>query len=229
MIYCKGKRIVAQGLRVEGRLACDTMIGMDNQQNPVQQVQGKSSSDAAGTYEKLGRKSFWIFVFGRIQASVVFLIMAVLFFAFHGASFLNATPLGNIAHYIIIAAWSALGLCILLFLFAFLSSWLIYENYKFSLGEDALKIKRGIFTREEIAIPYRQIQDVDIEQDLSYRMIGVSRLVILTAGHDDEKTSGDETEGILPAIDSALAERLQSQLLTRANVQTIVEEKNPAF
>ena len=160
---------------------------------------------------------------------MVFLVMAILFFALRGASFLKTIPFGNIDNYMIIAAWSALGLCVITFLLVLIVSWLIYENYKFALGEDALKIKRGVFTREEIAIPYRQIQDVDIEQDFYYRIIGVSRLVILTAGHEDEKTAKDETEGVLPAIDSALAERLQSQLLTRANVQTVVEEqKTPA-
>jgi putative membrane protein len=204
------------------------MIGMDNRQKPVQQSQSKPISDVVGTYKKLGRKTFWIFVFERMQAPIAFLLMAVLFFALRGASFLKAMPFGNADNYMTIAAWSALGFCVLIFLFVFLVSWLIYENYMFSLGEDALKIKRGVFTREEIAIPYRQIQNVDIEQDLSYRMIGVSRLVILTAGHEDEKMADDETEGVLPAIDSTLAEQLQSQLLARANVQTVVEGQKPA-
>jgi len=194
------------------------MVAMDSQQKPV--------LDVAETYRKLGRKTFWIFVFERIQAPVAFLVITVLFFALQGASFIKGLPFGNAQNYMAIAAWGALDLCALTFLFVLLVSWLIYENYTFSLSEDALKIKRGIFAREEIAIPYRQIQDIDIEQGFTYRMIGVSRLVILTAGHEDEKMADDETEGILPAIDSALAEQLQSQLLTRANVQTVVEEKN---
>jgi len=160
-----------------------------------------------------------------MRAPAVFLVIAVLFFVLRETSFIKGLPFANVDSYMTIAAWGALGLCVLCFLFVFLISWIIYENYTFFLGEDALKIKRGVFTREEIAIPYRQIQDVDIEQSISYRAIGVSRLVILTAGHEDEKTEGDKTEGILPAIDSALAEQLQSQLLTRANVQTIKEEK----
>ena len=55
------------------------------------------------------------------------------------------------------------------------------------LDTDALKIKRGILSKEEIAIPYRQIQDVDIEQSISDRMWGVARLAILTAGHEETK------------------------------------------
>ena len=190
---------------------------MDNPKTPP--------SDAMGAYKKLGRKTFWIFVFEKMRIPMVLLVIAILLFVLRGTSLIKGLPFADIDNYMIIAALSALGLCVLCFLSALLVSWIIYENYTFSLGEDALKIKRGVFTREEVAIPYRQIQDVDIEQDISYRMIGVSRLVILTAGHEDEKTAGDKTEGILPAIDSALAEQLQSQLLTRANIQTVKEEK----
>jgi len=101
----------------------------------------------------------------------------------------------------------------------------IYSRYKFCLGDDSLKIKRGILYKEEVAIPYRQIQDVDIKRDLSFQMLGLSRIVIITAGHEeDEKPGDDDTEGILPALDKDLAEWLQAELLRRANVQKVTEE-----
>ena len=189
---------------------------MDNQRKPA--------SDAVPTYQNLGRKTFWIFVLGNVQAPVVLLAMAALLFVLRGMPFVKTIPVANIGNYIAFTALTALVLSALLFIAALLAEWFVYKNYMFFLDRDALKIKRGVFTREEIAIPYRQIQNVDIEQDISYRMIGVSRLVILTAGHEDEKTATDETEGVLPAIDSALAKYLQSQLLERANVQTVVQE-----
>ncbi len=185
----------------------------------------KQTPAAAGTYEKLGRKTFWLFVFERSQAAMALLGIAVLLFVLQGMPFLKATPFGDMSRYAALAAWGALGLCVVIFLFALFISWLIYINYVFLLDEDALKIKRGIIAREDHAIPYRQIQDVDIEQDFSFRMLGVSRLIILTAGREDEKEASNESEGILPAIDSALAERLQAELLRRANVETVKEEK----
>ncbi len=128
--------------------------------------------------------------------------------------------------YAILAGLCALGLAVIIFFIALLATWLHYKNLKFCLGEDSLKIKRGIFDKEEVAIPYRQIQDVDIERNVSYRMFGVSRLVILTAGNEEEKKPGeDESEGILPALDKDLAEWLQSELLRRANVQKVTETK----
>ena len=123
------------------------------------------------------------------------------------------------------AAWIALVLFVVVFAITLLVAWLIYKNYKYCLGDDSLKIKRGILNKEEVAIPYRQVQDVDLKRDLSFQMLGLSRIIIITAGHeDDEKPGDDDTEGILPALDKDLAEWLQAELLKRANVQKVTQE-----
>ena len=88
------------------------------------------------------------------------------------------------------------------------------------MTEDSFKIKRGVFSKTENAIPYRQIQNVDIERSLTFQMLGLSRLIILTAGHEDESPKrvsfgSDESEGIIPAIDQKLAGWLQTELLRR--------------
>jgi uncharacterized membrane protein YdbT with pleckstrin-like domain len=180
------------------------------------------------TYHALGRKTLAIFVLQRIHAAVILLILTIGLFVVEGQPFLTTgkTPIPNLNVYVADGAWICLLLFIIVFLITFLVAWLIYTNYRFYLGENSLKIKRGILEKEEIAIPYRQIQDVDIERDLSFQMMGLSRLIILTAGHEDERPSSDESEGVLPAMDKALAEWLQTQLLQRANVQKVVEEKD---
>lgn len=99
------------------------------------------------------------------------------------------------------------------------------------MAEDSFKIKRGILSKAENAIPYRQIQNVDIERGLLFQMLGLSRLIILTAGHEDESPrnapiGSDEAEGIIPAIDQKLAEWLQTELLKRADVQKIIQANN---
>ena len=174
-------------------------------------------------YRTLGKKTFGIFLLNRLHASVIFLILAAaIFFLGQNPSLLHV---GNVDlnPYLGTAsevAWLLFGFAFLVTLFA---TWLVYSNYKFFLDENSLKIKRGILNKEEIAIPYRQIQDVDIKRDLSFQMLGVSRLVILTAGHDDENPGDDHTEGIFPALDKDLAEWLRDELLRRANVQKVVE------
>ena len=177
-------------------------------------------------YHMMGKKTFWIFFLERVHAAFILLLLTIVFFVASQQAALATTQFGDLTRYAALA-WE---LCGLLFIVAFAISlfiaWLIYSNYKFCLGDDSLKIKRGVLNKEEVAIPYRQIQDVDIKRDLSFQMMGLSRIVILTAGHEEgEKPGDDDTEGVLPALDKDLAEWLQAELLKRANVQKVTEEK----
>jgi len=183
------------------------------------------------TYQNLGKKTLMIFVLQRIGAPFVLLLVSIGLFSIQGEDFLKQVPVPNFPSYIGLIAWACFFLFAIFFLLAFFIAWLIYVNYKFALGDNSLKIKRGILNKEEVAIPYRQIQDVDINRDLSFQMMGLSRIVILTAGHEDSRDSSDDpaergqSEGYLPALDKDLAEWLQAELLKRANVQKVVEEK----
>jgi uncharacterized membrane protein YdbT with pleckstrin-like domain len=175
-------------------------------------------------YHTMGKKTFWIFFLQRVHAAFVLLLLTIVLFAIAPQAFLASTPIGDLTPYAVLASWICLFLFVVVFAVTFLIAWLIYANYKFCLGEDSLKIKRGILNKEEVAIPYRQIQDVDIRRDLSFQILGLSRIVILTAGHEDEKPEDDGSEGILPALDRDLAEWMQAELLKRANVQKVTEE-----
>jgi putative membrane protein len=181
-------------------------------------------------YRTLGRKTLWIFALERMHAAGIFLFLAVALLVVGGEPSLTKTPLGNLAHFALLGAGLSAILFVVIFGITFLIAWLIYTNYRFALGENSLKIKRGVIGKEEMAIPYRQIQDVDINRDLSFRIWGLSKLIILTAGREDAAVGGrsgrsDESEGYLPALDKDLAEWLQHELLTRANVQRVVEER----
>ena len=152
-------------------------------------------------YHTLGKKTFILFLLDRVRIAVICLIIAIVLFAVSGQNFLNQKSIGDMRPYATIGGEIMLAIAILAFLIALLVSWLIYKNFTFSLEDDALKIKRGVITKEEVAIPYRQIQDINIERCLDYQMLGMSRLVILTAGHEDDPHPEGEAEGILPAID----------------------------
>jgi uncharacterized membrane protein YdbT with pleckstrin-like domain len=177
-------------------------------------------------YHMMGKKTFWIFFLQRAHAAFILLLLTIGLLVLSQQSFLATTQFGDLTRYAV-AGWEVCGLLFIVVLaITFFITWLIYSRYKFCLGEDSLKIKRGVLNKEEVAIPYRQIQDVDIRRDLSFQMLGLSRIIILTAGHeDDEKPGDDDTEGILPALDKDLAEWLQAELLKRANVQKVTEEK----
>jgi putative membrane protein len=177
-------------------------------------------------YHTMGKKTFWIFFLERVHAAFILLLLTIVLFVLSQQAFLTLTKISDLANYVMMAAWICLALFIVVFAITLLIAWLIYKNYKFCLGDDSLKIKRGILNKEEVAIPYRQIQDVDLRRDISFQIMGLSQIVILTAGHDeDEKPGDDDSEGILPALDKDLAEWMQAELLKRANVQKVTEEK----
>jgi len=95
-----------------------------------------------------------------------------------------------------------------------------YETFTYSVDEFDLKIRQGFLDHTEMAIPYRQIQDVDIDRPLPYRILGLSKLEILTAGNDS-KEKGNYADGLFNAIDADRAEDLKAQLLKRAGVQFV--------
>jgi uncharacterized membrane protein YdbT with pleckstrin-like domain len=171
-------------------------------------------------YQHLGPRAFWVFFFRNSKflfATLGFLIIGILVF-----------------HYIILDArytsilvqgiYLAIGFFFIIIVFSLLSGWISYIAFKFVLDTDALRIKSGIFNIQADAIPYRQIQNVDIERDIFYRALGVSRLVILTAGQDDHDVHG-ESAGVIPALDKYLAEQLQSELIKRSNIAKVVDVK----
>jgi uncharacterized membrane protein YdbT with pleckstrin-like domain len=176
-------------------------------------------------YHMLGPKTFWIFFLQRIHAAFILLLLTIALFVISQQSFLMTQQFGNLTPYAVLGTWICALLFVVVLAISLFVAWLIYSRYKFCLSEDSLKIKRGVLNKEEVSIPYRQIQDVDIKRDISFQMMGLSRIVILTAGHEDEKPGEDDSEGILPALDKDLAEWLQTELLKRANVQKVTEEK----
>ncbi len=177
----------------------------------------------SSVYQKLGHKTFLLFISQQIAPSIIIFIGAVFLAIAQGSGIFAKTPFAPWSIFIVFGVWA---LFVLTFVLTFFITYLTYVNYVFMLSDDALKIRRGILSKEEISIPYRQIQDVDIEQGISDRIWGVARLAILTAGHEEAKEGEEDTsEGIFPAIDRELAESLQTELLKRADVEKVTEGK----
>ena len=141
-------------------------------------------------YSRLGKKVFWLFFAQMCPLCIILLLVSIVAFVMSFQASLASTFLGNIQPY----ALGASGIIFFLFLLSLFvtlgSAWISYISYTFMLAEDSLKIKKGILNKTEIAIPYRQVQNVDIERDFMFQMMGLSRLIILTAGHEDEKSEG---------------------------------------
>jgi len=159
-------------------------------------------------YQKLGMKTFWVFLSDRSKIAILIGLIAFAFVKFKFPY----------------AGWVALAFVLASVITAVIT-WIDYVGYGYQLGPDALKLRRGTFHKDETAIPYRQIQNIDIERPFLYVLSGTSKIVILTAGHEEKGgDAGDaESEGIIPIIDKDLAIKLQNELLSRANIQKVVQ------
>ena len=175
--------------------------------------------------QRLGIKVFYYYLSQKIL--VGFLLLLVSFFIYSSKDGLISKmmilfPLSiasSIFSYFIGVLYIV---ALLLIIIGSLISWLDYISCDFTLDENAFIIRRGILNKKEISIPYRQIQDIDIEQTFNNKMMGVSKLVILTAGNDNNDKEG-ESEGIFQVIDSNIAEKMRADILERANIQEVKE------
>lgn len=98
----------------------------------------------------------------------------------------------------------AILLFILLSLGAALISWL---RFSWRVDEDDIAITSGVFSRNHRTIPFDRIQDVNIEQGLFARMLGLAKVTLETGGG-----SSDEQEGALDSIALEDAQALRDHI-----------------
>ena len=171
-------------------------------------------------YRSLGPKTFWAFVIRHNGIAGIFLLITiVVIVAKKYISNLDFIVQYNYIFNDIIL----IGFSVTFFteVIIFLISWLEYSRFKFKLDIDSFKITRGVLTAEDIAIPYRRIEAVDIKEPFWYQLLGISRITIETTSdiglHNDDKQDSDDE--VLPAIDRRLALEIQEELTKRANTQ----------
>lgn len=174
-----------------------------------------------GTWNRLGKRTYWLFLFRKSEIAGGFLLLAL---AFSIARSMSSMP-RQIVPLLGLAGVVCFAIFFVALAVALISSWVVYRSHEYCVAEDALKIRQGVVTKQEIAIPYRQIQNVDIERTVGDQLLGLSEVIILTAGHDDVKTPENEAEGVLPAMDKRLASALQTELLKRADVQKVIQAR----
>lgn len=174
------------------------------------------------TYQTFGKKTFWVFFSKWIETPFVFLIIAFAISLLRRTSFIPLQFQKTVA----LISFSCFLIAIVIFVVCIFAARFVYKGQTFCLSTDALKIRKGIFTKQEIAIPYRQIQNVEIERTFFQQISGVSKITIVTAGHDDVTTTQDESRVVIETMDRDVATVLQEELLRRADVQKVVTIRN---
>jgi len=184
------------------------------------------------TYQKLGTRTLIVFILENCGPALIVTILWIIAFVVRifgttalGSMFPNTADapaaLGNIFDVILVAGLILICLAIA---FAILLAAIDYYTYFFMLDENGLRIKQGLINKVETSLPYRQIQNVDIEQTLIHQMLGVARLAVLTAGQRgiEETDKADDNELTLPVIDKSRAEEIRQFLLEKSNIEKVV-------
>jgi len=80
-----------------------------------------------------------------------------------------------------------------------------YRVFRFEVREDTVFIQRGVLTRVRTVVPYVRVQHVDTQRGPLERVVGLSTVVVYTAGSRGADVS-------IPGLTPERAEELQSSL-----------------
>ena len=94
------------------------------------------------------------------------------------------------------------------FLWALLSQ----HYYRFRLTENAFQKELGVLHKRSVTIPYENIQNVETDERLLVRLLGLTELRIETSG-----ITHRSPEGFIPALKKADAEHLRDELIRRSH------------
>lgn len=188
------------------------------------------------TRYSLGKRTFW-FLFlknGKIASLIILGCIALIVAMYVGDTgiwFTNflLTNFGGIITKGLLTLWISLGAMSMLVVL-FIGMYEHFAQHKFMLDDHSFHVRRGIFMIKEKVIPYRHIQNVDIEQPYHYRLFGVARLNITTARLDtfaEPDVDGDpkkakqhmahDKNNLIPIIDKKIAKELAHFLVSQGD------------
>ena len=154
--------------------------------------------------EKLNPNARWLF---RVQSFFGFLFLLI-FLTFWVGGFLGFF-FGFLGVFI-----SLLLILVLVVPLTEVYARLAYNNWKYELTDDGLKIEKGIIWKKYTTIPYERIQNVDMQRGIIARIFGFSSINVQTAGAAYGNGSA-RSEGYLPAVSMDKAEKIREYLTKR--------------
>ena len=146
--------------------------------------------------EKLNSKSIWQFF---VKDLLLILILELLIFI----PLLNAILELDINIYFFIISLLFLN-CFITYIIAYLT----FYYFKFELLDSKISIQQGIIFKNLSYIPYAHIQNIEINRGVLDRILGLSVLMLHTAGVGGVPIA----EGIIPGIEKERAETLIKEI-----------------
>jgi hypothetical protein len=125
-----------------------------------------------------------------------------------------------------VVGWLILMVPILLWISAF------YRSLEYIVDSDSVKMKKGVFWREHVIVPYPKITNVDVTQGPVQRMLNIGTIYVQTAGAGG--TQGAQAEltllGVrdLEGLKDTIMERVRGYTISRPEEvkKEIVEESD---
>ena len=96
-----------------------------------------------------------------------------------------------------------------------LCAFLKQRTFSYEIDEKRIEIKQGVLWRSITTIPIEKIQNIDIQRSMTARMLGLSTILIQTAGASIDIPS----EGVLPGLEKDVAVKLRDQLLSSHHIR----------
>ena len=90
--------------------------------------------------------------------------------------------------------------------FSIVLGYVRYRAWRYTLRDDHMYLERGVFTRVRTMVPYVRIQHVDTQKTVIDRILGLSRVVVYTAG---SRGADVTVPGLLPDDAREMQERLR--------------------
>lgn len=177
-----------------------------------------------GKYYEVGRRGLLYLILDYNRVSIVILVISLL------VTIAGAVTPGNFGTLVALGGVFLFVVSFLWIIIASVIAKLEYVTTKIMLDDVSLRVVRGILSKEEDAIPFRRIQTVDIKQDILQRVLSVAHLVIATTTDLDTPgmTVSEKDEEVVPIMEYDLASALAEALTSRAEVERLHIEAEPA-
>lgn len=89
-----------------------------------------------------------------------------------------------------------------------------YQARGYQLGDDRLRVVRGLMFRRDTVVPFGRVQHIDVEQGPLERAFGVARLVLHTAGTHNSSV-------VLPGLAHATATDMREAIRAHVKRETL--------
>ena len=173
-----------------------------------------------GKYYELGRRALFYSIFEKGMASIILFVIGALL-SIAGLVTPGSDTGISIGMALIVVGLVFIGIAVFVVIIVSVVAKLEYSVSRVMLDDTSLRIVHGIFNKEEIALPFRRIQSVEIKQGVVHQIFKVGHVVVSTTTDLEQPGSkeNESDEEVVPVMDYDLSKAVADALTSRAEVE----------